>query len=102
MRAISTGSGRYPTRTTSRATISVVVAASLAAAAATWRGCPVAVIATLLGGALGVSVFFLVRTELCRASVLIDTILRDELDTEPSASPVDELSHRDPADRYGG
>ncbi len=99
MRVIPKGTRRNPPR----ATVSFVVVASVTAAcvtvAAAWHGHPAAAVAALLGSALVVSVFVLVRTGLCRASLLIDTILHEELDTEPSASPV---ADEQAAERYGG
>ncbi len=79
MRTLSKVSSRYSARTMLSMGISIVVALSLAAALATWRGSPIAGAITVLGCALAVTVFVLIRRTLRRASAQIEAILREEL-----------------------
>lgn len=79
-------SGRYSTRATLSVWTSVAMLLSLSAALATWKGSPVVGALPVLGCALTVGVFTVVRRVLRRASAHIDTILREELDPERAES----------------
>lgn len=95
MRTLPKVSSRHSTRTTLSMGSSIVVVLSLGAALATWRGSPIAGAVTVLGCALAVTVFVLIRRALRRASALIDTILREELGAAPAVpkAAAERLNH---------